>query len=163
MFKNLLVRAGVGVLGIAVMLAWWSFHGGSSNTATVEKIPAKVWNGGAGTLTVEVEASCPAKMSINFEEREGEVGSRRNLQTWEQVGPGSHSWTIDVPSRVGGYIELGAVEPKVGDTLTWRIKLNGQVVDEQTEALQEALKPGYAFFLQSYFEDYATATKEEDD
>jgi len=30
------------------------------------------------------------------------------------------------------------------------------VVDEQTDALQEALQSGYAFFVQVYFQDYST-------
>jgi hypothetical protein len=59
---------------------------------------------------------------------------------------------------VGGYVELGAVEPQPGDTLSWEIEVNGQVVDEQSETLEEPLGPGYAFFLQSYFEDYASGT-----
>jgi hypothetical protein len=35
-------------------------------------------------------------------------------------------------------------------------------VDEQTDTLERPLEPGYAFFLQTYFEDYATATVGED-
>ncbi len=78
------------------------------------------------------------------------------METWTKVGTGSHTWTINVPARVGGYIELGAENPKVGDRLRFRILVNGRVVDEQTDALQEALQSGYAFFVQAYFQDYST-------
>ena len=163
MLKSLLVRAGLAVLGVAVMLAWWSFRGSDGKSSTVQQIPAKVWNGGAGTLTIEIETTCAARVSINFEEHEEAIESRRNLGAWEKVGTGVHSWTIDVPAKVGGYIDLTAENPKVGDKLSWRIKLNNQVVDEQSQTLEEALKPNYAFGLQAFYQEYASAQKEEDE
>jgi hypothetical protein len=80
------------------------------------------------------------------------------LETWTKVPAGTHSWTIDVPSGVGGYIELGAETPQIGDRLRFGIRVNDRVVSEQADTLREALQPGYAFFVQAHFEDYSTAT-----
>jgi len=160
MIKNLLVRAGVAVLGVVVTLAWWSLRGDDGKNTSADSIPAKVWNGGGGTVTIEIETTTAARMSVTFTE-EKEDG--RSLSTWEIVQPGSRSWTIDVPASVGGYIDLVAENPQVGDKLSWKVKVNGQVVNEQSESLEEALKPGYAFGIQVYFSDYATGKMEEDD
>lgn len=160
MIKNLLVRAGVAVLGVVVMLAWWSFRGDDGKSASADRIPAKVWNGGGGTVTIEIETTTAARMSVSFTE-EKEDG--RSLNTWEVVQPGARSWTIDVPANVSGYIDLVAEKPQIGDKLSWKVKVNGQVVDEQSESLQEALRAGYAFGIQVYLADYATGKLEEDD
>ena len=151
---NLLKRAGLGVLGVAAVLAYWSWRGGDSNSSASEGIPAQVWGGGGATLSVEVESSCPARFSVTFTERDKQAA--KMLETWTKVEPGSHSWTIDVPSRVGGYIELGAEKPKVGDRLHFRILVNNRMVEEQTDTLHEALQSGYAFFIQAHFQDYSS-------
>jgi hypothetical protein len=157
---NLVKRGLLAIVGLALTLAWWSIRGGGSGGASQEGIPARVWNGGGGSLTVEVETTCPAKMSIGFNERKNE--GAKSLETWERVEAGSRSWTVDVPPAAGGYIELGAIEPKVGDRLKWKVSVNGRVIDEQTETLEEALKPGYAFFIQLHLEDYGQAKPEEE-
>lgn len=150
--KSLLFRAGMALLGVVVTLGWWSISGDSSGVSSVQGIPSKVWAGGAGKLQIEVDTTCAARFSVSFNEG-GEDG--RSLETWTTVPAGHHRWTIDVPSSVGGYIELGAESPKVGDRLTWKILVNGKVIDEQNESLDEELTSGYAFFLQTYLEDYS--------
>ena len=161
--KNLLIRAGVAVLGVALMLAWWTFRGGSDDKTTVtSKIPAKVGAVGAGTLTIEIESTCEARFSINFAEHEKDPGSQTNLEAWERVSPGARSWTIDIPAGVGGYIDLSSDKAKVGDKLKWRILLNGTVLDEQTETLEQPLQPNTALGLQAYYDDYSKAQKEKD-
>jgi hypothetical protein len=119
-----------------------------------------VWAGGGGTLSIEVESSCPARFSVSFNERD--KADPKMLETWTKVGPGTHSWTIDVPPGVGGYIELGGEHPAVGDRLRFRILVNNQVVNEQADTLHEALQSGYAFFIQAHFNDYASGSMEGD-
>ena len=68
---------------------------------------------------------------------------------------GTYRWTIDVPGGTGGYVELNAVTPKAGDRLKFRILANGRTVFEDSDELLQPLEPGYAFFVQAYFEDYA--------
>ena len=141
------------VLGLAVMIAWWTIRGGDSNVQTADEIPASVWGGGGATMTIEVHTTCAAVMRVSFDSNQEDVES---LATHEDIEAGTHTWTIDVPRDVGGYVELGGVEPHKGDTMSWRILLNEQVVDEQFDELEEELEDGYAFFIQSYFDDYAT-------
>ena len=161
MFKNLLVRAGTAILAVAVMLVWWSIRGSDSNSTEVKGIPERVWAGGAGKLTVEVETTTAATMRVSFSE-EKEDGTGKSIHSHEEIPAGTKSWTIDVPAGVGGYVEITAINPQVGATLKWRILLNGQVVDEQSEALEKPLEPNWSFGLQQYFADYSKGTKEED-
>jgi hypothetical protein len=156
---NLVKRGALVVLGVAVTLAWWTLRGGGTGSESQHGIPAQVWNGAGGSLAVQVETTCPARMSVGFEARDE---SGRSLETWEDVAAGEHSWTIDVPPNAGGYIELNAQGPKVGDTLKWTISVNGRVIDEQSESLAEELRQGYAFFLQLHLHDYGQATLDEE-
>jgi len=149
--------------GLALMLGWWTLTGGGDdpNHESASRIPTAVWEGGGGHLAIEADTSSAAQMRVSFSE-EDESGEGRELQTWEDVAAGHHTWTIDVPSGVGGYVELGAVDPKPGDALRWTVTVNGETVDEQSDTLEEPLQKGYAFFLQTYFDDYASGTLADD-
>ena len=153
MLDGLLKRAVMTVLGVVVTLAWWSIRGGDSNTTQVSSVPATVFGGGAGRLTIEVQNSCRARFSISFSgyEDDSEV-----IDADEQLDAGTHSWSIDVPRQVGGYIDLSAIDPQVGDQLSWRVLVNGEVVDEQFDKLEKPLESGYAFGLVAAFDDYST-------
>ena len=148
--QHILKRAGIAVLGVIVTLAYWTFIGGGSADNAVQGIPGKVWDGGGGLLSVEVDSTTAARFSIGFSD-----DNDKSLQAWTPVQAGTHSWVMDIPRGAGGFIELGAENPKVGDKLSWKITLNGETVDEQNETLDEPLREGYAFFLQSYYDDYS--------
>ena len=154
--NRLIGRLLMTVLAVAVSFVWWSIRGGNSGSKHTNGIPTTVCGGGGGQLTIDVRSTCPTHFMISFSDDEEE------LEASEELAVGPHSWTIDIPRGVGGYIELNAVEPKVGDQLTWQIRLNGKVVDEQTDELTEPLEEGYAFFIQSYYDDYSTAQVAED-
>jgi hypothetical protein len=47
--------------------------------------------------------------------------------------------------------------PNVGDTLTMRVHMNGKLVDEQTDKLDQPLEPNTAFFVQDHYDDYSLA------
>jgi hypothetical protein len=153
--ENILKRVGIAVLGVVVTLALWSYKGSPTASTEVEGIPSKVWEGGGGLLAVEVESSTSARFSISFDR-----GDDKSLNTWTRVTPGVHTWVINVPKGAGGEIELSADSPKVGDKLSWKIRLNGETVDEQTETLDKPLAAGYGFFLQSAYDDFSTIEKE---
>jgi hypothetical protein len=122
----------------------------------MDKIPAKMWDGGAGTMQIETDASSPAQMRVSFYER-SEDDSAKSMETYEDVSAGFHTWTIDLPANTGGYVELGAVTPKVGDKLSMKVLVNGKVAYEEKSTLEEELRPNYAFFVQAHFEDYSRA------
>lgn len=153
LLKRLLMMA----LSIAVTYVWYTIRGWNSDSETTDGIPTSVWGGGGGQMTIEVRSTCPTRFAISFSTEEDD-----ELDASEELEPGPYSWTIDVPRRAGGYIDFTAVEPKVGDQLTWRILLNGKVIDEQFDELTEPLEDGYAFGLQAYYDDYSTAEVAED-
>jgi hypothetical protein len=153
MLKSLVRTA----LGLAVVLAWWTLRGDNVETDTASAIPTRVWEGGAATMSVEVDTTTPSQMRVSFNER-SEEESARSLETWQDIAAGHHSFSIDVPADVGGYVELGAVAPEPGDTMSWKISVGDEMVDEQSETLEKPLEQGYAFFIQAYFDDYATGT-----
>ena len=160
--SRLLKRVLLGILGMVVTLVWWSIRPGNDKHTSAEHIPSSVWDGGGGVLTIEADASCPATLSVTFYESGKELGEGRQLETWEKIPAGSRTWTIQVPPRAGGTVELNADSPKVGDRLRYSLTVNGHVVDEQSQSLDEELESGYAFFLQTEFDDYGTAQLSED-
>ena len=140
------------VFGLVLVLGWWTLTGNSiSSQKAQDKIPASVFGGGAGMVEIEAETTTAARMMIGFSDESGE----RNLESYEDVPAGSYRWTIDVPSGIGGYLELNAVAPKAGDRIKFRILANGETVFEDQEELLQPLEPGYAFFVQAYIDDYA--------
>jgi len=145
--------------GLALVLAWWTLRGpGEPAGVSANRIPGVVWEGGAGKLTIRTESSGPAQMRVSFSEEGEDAMAPRSLETWEDVPAGSHSWTIEVPPSTGGYVELSATSPHPGDRLRWTIEVGGHTVDEQSDTLDQPLEQGYGFFLQSYFDDYASGS-----
>lgn len=149
--------------GLALVLAWWTLKGppDDPNHESSQGIPTTVWEGGGASFEIEADTTSAAQMRVSFSQEIGD-GDEKQLETWEDVPAGHHRWTIDVPSGVGGYVELGAVDPKPGDELRWTLRVDGETIDEQTETLERPLEENYAFFLQSYFDDYASGNFEED-
>jgi hypothetical protein len=156
---RLLIRAGVALLGMVIMLAWWTYGPHKHTTvASSSHIPAKVADGGQ-KLEIEINTSCPARMRVSFDQLGKPAGEQQLLQSWEDVPAGERSWTVDVPGGVGGYIELEATNPGVGAQLSMRIRMNGELVDEQSDKLEKALEPNTAFFVQDHFDDYSKAAR----
>ena len=59
--QHILKRAIPALLGVVVMIAWWTFTGDPGSHKEVEGIPATVWEADGGTLAVEVEATSAAR------------------------------------------------------------------------------------------------------
>src|SRR5215472_7492053 len=147
MLKKLLIRGGITLLGTAAILGWWTIQSGGSSVKSSDRIPAKVGDGG-NNLEISVECTSPATMRVDFEDLSKPLGSQMTLQSSEKMPVGRHSWSIDVASGLGGYIELEAENPKVGDGLKMQVKMNGDEVDRQSETLNQPLEGGTAFFDQ---------------
>jgi len=148
-----MLRAGIPLVGVVAALAWFAF--GPKGKSTAEShLPTKVGRGGQ-TLQIDAQNSCPATMRVSFENLSKPIGQRQLLLSSEKIPAGTSSWNIDVPPGVGGYIELGADHPNPGDKLTMRIRMNGRLLDEQTDTLNAALAPKTVFSLQDHFDDYS--------
>ena len=140
------------LLGVLVMLAWWTIRGSHAPPGQiVESIPAKVWDGGGGTITIDVDTSVAATLSIGFSERQDKG---RRMTTLEKVGPGTHSWSVEVPRNTGGYIEFEADAPKPGAKLSWTLHHDGRRIASAEETLDQPLGKNEAFFLPEYYDDY---------
>jgi hypothetical protein len=154
--KKLLIRLGLSVLGTVATLLWWTYHDKGSSAQSMSHIPAKVADGG-NQLVIEVEGSTASTLRIDFEDLGKPVSQQILLNAWEKVPAGPHTWTVDIPSGIGGYIEFEADHPNPGDTLTQRVKINGKEVDSQTDKLDSALEPNTAFFVQFQRNDFSHA------
>jgi hypothetical protein len=152
--RKMLLRAGLPLVGVVAMLAWFTYGPKGKSVASGNHIPAKIGRGGQ-TLQIDAESSSSATMRVSFEDLSKPVGEQQSLQSWENIPAGTRSWSIDVPPGVGGYIELGADHPNPGDTLAMRVRMNGRLLDEQTDKLDAPLEPNTAFFLQDHFDDYS--------
>ena len=152
--KKLLLRLGLSVLGTAITLIWWTYHDKGSNAQSMNHIPARVAQGG-NQLVIEVQGSTDSTMRVDFEDVSKPSGQQILLNAWQKVPAGSHSWTIDIPSGIGGYSEFEADHPNPGDLLTQRVKINGKEVDSQTERLDSPLQPNTAFFVQFQRDDFS--------
>jgi len=147
-----LLRVGLPLLIVAA-LAWFAFAR-KGKSAAASRLPAKVGRGGQ-TLQIDAENSCPATMRVSFESLSKPAGQPPPLQSSQKIPAGESSWNIDVPPGVGGYIELDADGPNPGDTLSMRIRMNGRLLDEQTDKLNSPLQPKAAFSLRDHFDDYS--------
>lgn len=162
---SLLRRGALAILGVALTLGFWTVRGWflDDASASLSHIPEKVWEGGGGTVAIEVETSDPARVSVSFETDVGvDSEDHRFLETWERVGPGSHTFRVEVPANVSGTAEVSVDDPKVGSRVRITVKVDGRVVAEDAQILERPLEPGYGFFAQVYLEDYATGTLFED-
>ena len=144
------------LLGMVVVLTWWTIRGDGRHHELANTIPAKVWEGGGGTIAVAVNTTTAGKMSISFGE---DKKKGRDLVATEQVGPGSHSWSVEVPRMAGGYIEFEADAPKVGDRMSWTISKDGRRVLADAMTMERPLEKGYVFGLSEHFDDYSTTRR----
>jgi len=152
--KKLLIRLVLSVLGVAVTLLWWTYRDRGSHAQSFEHIPAEI-AGGGNQLEIEATASTAATLRITFEDVRKPVGQQILAEAWEKMAAGTHTWRVNVPAGVGGYIELNADQPNPGDTLSQHITMNGKNLDEETERLERPLEPNTAFFVQYHAEDFS--------
>ncbi len=158
--NKLMLRAGLPLVAVVAALAWFTFASRGKKAAS-SHLPAKVGRGGQ-TLQIDAENSCPATMHVSFESLSKSSGQPPSLQSSEKIPAGTSSWNIDVPPGVGGYIELDADRPNPGDSLTMRIRMNGRLLDEQTDKLNAPPDPKTAFLLRDHFDDYSDPAQQAD-
>jgi hypothetical protein len=157
---NLMKRGVLTVLGVALVLGFWTVRGWLTDTAgasSMSRIPSRVWEGGAGTVTIKVETTVPARVSATFETNVPiDSADHRYLETWQNVEPGRHTFTVDVPANVSGTAEVSTTEAAVGSKVRVAVTANGRLAGEDSYTLTEPLRPGYALGAQVALENYAT-------
>jgi hypothetical protein len=155
-----LIRKMLGaVAGVAICIGIWTIQdrltGGSGQSA--DSIPTEVWGGGAGTVTLEVEASEPAFVSASFETNGISLGDdgHEYLESWQKIPAGKHTFDIDVPADVSGSVWVRVDEPSVGAKVKIVLRANGRYVGEDAMTLDQPLEDGYGFAAGLEIEDYA--------
>lgn len=162
--NSLVKRVLLAAAGMVLMLGWWTIEGKFSGSATAasDKIPAKVWEGGGTTLTIETESSDPVVMRALFQSTARTNGTpMRSLDSFEKIAAGSHTWTVDVPATVGGNLELQAENPKPGSRLSWTVRAGDKVLRRESETLNGALRANEAFFPTLDAEDFSATEPDE--
>jgi hypothetical protein len=147
------------IFGMILVLAWWTIRGPGEGASSSEGIPAKVWKGGAGVVTIEIENTDAG--SLTFETNKAiDDPDHKLLETWQKIEPGHHTFRVDVPANVGGSVEFTADKPKVGSKVSVRVGVDGREVASDSLTMDEPLKPGWAFGAQVQLADYATGAIE---
>jgi len=154
-----LVRKLLGAIaGVAICVGIWTIQdrltGGGSDSA--DSIPKEVWGGGAGIVTIEAEASEPGNISVTFANGAPIDDPRYEyLETWQKIPAGKSSFDIDVPANVSGEVWVRVDKPNVGATIKVAVKVDGRVVSESSDHLDQPLEAGYGFAVGVEMEDYA--------
>jgi hypothetical protein len=164
--KALMKKGLMTILGVVVVLGAWTVRGwfeGSASAQSSFHIPDKVWDGGGGPITIEVEGSEQGTVSATFETNLPiDDPKHKLLESRERVSEGKHSFNIDVPPNVGGTVEMSIEEPHVGATVHVVVRIGDRLVAEDSSTLDAPLQPGYGFFAQVHLDDYATGRLGED-
>jgi hypothetical protein len=154
---ELIKRAGIAVLGTIATLGWWTIRGpGDDHGETVKEVPKVVWEGGT-PVTIDATCSHEGKLHLSFNRSrpEDEEGPDQSLEVNVTLPAGEHSYTIEVPAKVHGYVELGVDKPPVGAKASVQVHAGGKLAAENKEELTAPLQEGYAFFAQVFMNDYA--------
>ena len=160
---NLAKRALFAVCGMVLVLGYWTWqqrHDKSSAPPAASTIPARVWAGGGGTVTIDVESSDAAVLRAHFYSQKKEGETQRYLDAYEKIPAGTRTWSIDVPPQTGGDLEFEANAPQTGSRLTWTVRSGDKQIAHDSEVLNAPLRSGEAFFLQVAVDDFATGKLE---
>ncbi|MGH9668790.1 MAG: hypothetical protein ACRD3A_01585 [Terriglobales bacterium] len=157
--KSLAVKIGLAVLGLVLVLGWWSFKsrwGGDGSGGAVNGIPDKVWEGGGHKITFRAEGSGSMRVSAWFSGHDAASHEeKRSLETRQKVSAGTQTFNIDAPRNSGATFEATAEEPKVGDTISITVTVDGKQMCQESQKLTEPLQSGYAFGAQCEIHDFA--------
>jgi hypothetical protein len=149
---RLVIRAGVAVLGVAMMLTWWTLTGKKADTTSrvTDQMPTRILSGGGQKLVIDVDTTGRGELAFDAD-LPGKPGERGESRTYlEKFDAGHHTWVIELAPRTEGALELDAINPQVGTRLGWSITVDGKKLADESQALSEPLKPGEAFFLRAY-------------
>lgn len=152
--KQVLISVG----GLVLVLAWWTIRGpGEDKTERVEKIPAKVWDGTLGPLEVRAKVNQPAEITMTFERQKAGAseGDHEMLEARQPLAAGEHSFSVQVPPKTYGRVEVQIHDPQVGASFAWVVLVGGRVIYEHTDTLEKPLEQGYAFFDNVELDDVA--------
>lgn len=161
------VKAVIGVILFILILEFKDRIGamfGFGPPPAMTSFPSRLWGGGGGRVTLEVEGTGNARAWASFYETKDGDDDGRSQEVFQVVEAGVRTWDIDVPAAVSG--SFGATwegdPPPPGSKLRVTLKVNGVVALEDARTLDAALPEGYSFGVQVEIGDWATGKPSED-
>lgn len=146
-------------VGFVAFLIWMAVGGGGGpDLESVGSIPSRVWDGGAGTMVVEVELSEPGTLHASF----WDEGDERWLDADQRLPAGSHRFEIDLPAGVLADFEVEVARPKEGSSVEWTFQAGGEVAWTERLEMDHAPEQGEVLRSAVEFEDAATGNLSED-
>jgi hypothetical protein len=143
------------LLGVGLFIAWTQLGGSSGGPLSPDSTPETVLGGGGGRLEVRLTTNQPAVLVSGFSRYDEATNEETSVDGREEFAPGSHIRAIDVSPDTYIYLELGVPDATPGAEVSWSITIDGRPVTEASDRLEEALRSGYAFFLQFEADDVA--------
>jgi len=148
--KKLILAA----LGLVLALVWMAnARDDRGDYEDVGRLPAVVFGGGAGTLSVEVSTNQPGELRATFAQWDDDEENETGTRVSEPLSVGMHTHTVDVGADTYLYVEIEIPKPTVGATLSWTVSLDGEKLFDDERRLDEPLQDGYAFSLQLEADD----------
>lgn len=141
-------------LGLVLFIGWINLKGGDDEVHVehLTELPAAVFDGGGGVVGIELELNEPAELHATFE-RWNESDESETVSVVRVLEPGDHSFEVDLSEDAYAFFQVGMDEPPVGAEMSWRVTLDGELLNEETQRLDEPLDPRYAFALIQEIED----------
>lgn len=152
--KRMAGKAVMTVLGLVLWIGWMTLRGDGDSTEVqkLAELPPIVFEGGGGTFEIDVEVDQAAQLTASFERWNGEDASEL-VSSSQPLAPGEHHFSVDVPEATYGYFEIGVPEAEVGAEITWTLRLDGEVLQEEEVELEQPLDPDHAFFVNFEFDE----------
>lgn len=146
-------RVVIGVVGLVVVLGWWTLigRGGKSDT-TVARIPDRIWEGGGGKTTVDVEFSHPGEVTLDFycwDESGKSPHAAQSFIAKQDVPAGKHHFVVEVTPKtnVCGYFRIPG--SKKGARIAYTLVCGAKKIGSDEGTAEEDAQPGNDFELRT--------------
>lgn len=160
--KRMAIKAGLSVFGVLLMLGYWTFFdkkpvskGGGSH------IPDTVLGGGGDQLVIDIDVNGNAEVGMMVDKPHAPNVDQPFEEWYQKVEPGHHTFTVELAPKTSGTIDLRALDPQIGNKLSWTVTRAGKQIAQETDTLDKALQPGYAQGLQVQLESEEQTSNED--
>ena len=156
MLQRMVGKAVMGAIGLALWMGYYTFIDTSDYEYTeVATLPSVVFEGGGGTLDIDLSINQPGQLTTSFEQWNEAGDDEQSLGSHQPLEPGEHHFSVDVAEATYGYFEVGLPNATVGGKIRWEVRLDGETLTTEEIELEETLADNYAFFVQFEFDDLA--------
>lgn len=136
-----------GVIGLALLLGYWSFFGDDHNqgkTDTLSTLPVSIFEADAKRLVMSITLNQPGILYADFSRGEEET---ETINVEQKLAPGTHELETRLSKSLSyGYVQVSIPEPTVGAKLSWKVEYNYTTIREDEMELEKPLARGYGFF-----------------